>query len=120
MRDEVLKVLEASRREKFIGNALESKIELSADGDWARLLREYESLLPTLFIVSQVQLSSDGLPGATEGLIKGLQIAVRRADGQKCERCWNYSTYVGTDADFPTLCHRCAPTVKHMEAARPV
>ncbi|MBI2816585.1 MAG: isoleucine--tRNA ligase [Acidobacteria bacterium] len=118
VRNEVLKVLEVARREKFIGNSLEAKVELSAEGDWSRLLQEYQSLLPMLFIVSQVHLSPDALPGATESLIKGLQIAVRRADGQKCERCWNYSTQVGKDAEFPTLCERCVPTVKSMEAAR--
>ncbi len=118
VRDEVLKVLEVSRREKFIGNALEAKVELSAEGEWARLLQEYKAMLPMLFIVSQVELSSVALPGATEGLIRGLRIAVRHADGEKCERCWNYSTRLGEDAEFPTLCERCTPSVRLMEAGR--
>ena len=112
VREEVLKALEAARREKFIGNALEAKVELSAEGDWARLLQEYQALLPMIFIVSQVHLSSESLPGATDGIIRGLQIAIRRADGTKCERCWNYSVQVGADTAFPTLCERCAPVVR--------
>ena len=119
VRNEVLKVLEVARREKFIGNALEAKIELSAQGEWARLLEEYKPMLPMLFIVSQVELSSDALPGATEGLIKGLLIAVRRADGKKCERCWNYSLQVGEDSEFPTLCERCVPSLREIENGRP-
>jgi len=116
VRNEVLKALEAARREKFIGNALEAKVELSAEGEWAKLLQEYQEMLPMLFIVSQVRLLPDGLPGAEESLIRGLRIAVRRAEGEKCERCWNYSPHVGEDADFPTLCERCAPAVKTIEA----
>ncbi|MBI3894618.1 MAG: isoleucine--tRNA ligase, partial [Acidobacteria bacterium] len=116
VRNEVLKVLETARKEKFIGNSLEAKVELSAEGEWARLLEEYRSMLPMLFIVSQVHLSHDGLPGASESLIRGLRVAVRRAEGQKCERCWNYSTHVGEDPDFPTVCERCAPAIKAMES----
>ena len=116
VRNEVLKVLEAARKEKFIGNSLEAKVELSAEGEWARLLEEYQSILPMLFIVSQVHLSRDGLLGASDSLIRGLRVAVRRAEGQKCERCWNYSTRVGEDADFPSVCERCAAAIKDMES----
>jgi isoleucyl-tRNA synthetase len=124
VREEVLKKLEAARRDKFIGMSLEAKVELSAEGEWAQLLHEYEEMLPMLFIVSQVSLAwassggaslpGDGLPGGAESLIPGLRIAVRRADGQKCERCWNYSVQVGQDKEFPTLCARCAPVVRSL------
>ena len=93
-------------------------MELSAEGDWARLLQEYEPLLPMLFIVSQVRLSTNTMPGATEAVIRGLGIAVRRADGRKCERCWNYSVKVGEDAEFATLCERCAPVVRALDHHR--
>jgi len=36
-----------------------------------------------------------------------LWIGVSRADGSKCERCWNYSQVVGSFVDHPTLCERC-------------
>ncbi len=114
VRNEVLKVLEAARREKFIGTSLEAKVELSAEGEWARLLKQYSEMLPMLFIVSQVDLSIDGLPGGAEGLIHGLRIAVHRAEGSKCERCWNYSVRVGEDAEFPSLCERCVAALAAM------
>jgi isoleucyl-tRNA synthetase len=119
VRNEVLKVLETARREKFIGNALEAKIELSAQGEWARLLEEYKAMLPMLFIVSHVELTLESLPDATASSIKGLLIAVRRAEGKKCERCWNYSTRVGEDSEWPTLCERCVPSVREIESGRP-
>jgi isoleucyl-tRNA synthetase len=34
-------------------------------------------------------------------------VRVARADGAKCERCWNYSIHVGENAAYPTICERC-------------
>jgi isoleucyl-tRNA synthetase len=112
VREEVLKALETARRERFIGHPLEAKVVLAAEGDWAKLLEEYKSSLPMLFIVSQAVLADGSLPDAASTSTPGLRIAVQRAEGSKCERCWNYSTQVGKDLDFPTLCHRCAPVVR--------
>jgi isoleucyl-tRNA synthetase len=39
---------------------------------------------------------------------------VTRAEGSKCQRCWNYSTLVGSDAEHPTLCERCSPVIRDM------
>ena len=41
-----------------------------------------------------------------------LKVAVKAAEGHKCERCWIYSDTVGQDAEHPTLCARCAEAVK--------
>ena len=41
-----------------------------------------------------------------------LKVAVKAAEGHKCERCWIYSDTVGKDAEHPTLCARCAEAVK--------
>jgi isoleucyl-tRNA synthetase len=46
-----------------------------------------------------------------------LKIHARRADGKKCERCWNYSTHVGENADYPTLCERCVTALAEIEAS---
>ena len=34
------------------------------------------------------------------------------AEGEKCERCWMYSTTVGEDKENPTICHRCSEVIK--------
>ena len=39
---------------------------------------------------------------------------VTRADGAKCQRCWNYSSHVGQDSEHPTLCERCSPVIRDM------
>ena len=35
-------------------------------------------------------------------------IAVFKARGDKCERCWKYDTAIGSDRDHPAVCPRCA------------
>ena len=48
------------------------------------------------------------LPGAD------VAVKIERAAGQKCERCWKYTTDVGSDAAFPTICGGCAEAVKEI------
>nr|WP_293232174.1 zinc finger domain-containing protein [Microcoleus sp. PH2017_05_CCC_O_A] len=40
-----------------------------------------------------------------------LAIGVVKADGQKCDRCWNYSTHVGESIEHPVICERCVSAV---------
>jgi len=65
-----------------------------------------------LFIVSAVSLSR----GAGNGT-SGVKVEVKKADGQKCDRCWNYSTHVGEDKTYPTVCERCSAVLKEIEGA---
>jgi trigger factor len=70
------------------------------------VLKITEKVLPELkavFIVSDVKLEkADG----------ELAVEVTKAEGEKCERCWAYSTTVGACAEHPTLCARCAAILK--------
>jgi len=116
VRGEVLKALEAARNSKLISSALEAKVELSADGDLGGLLAGYQKWLPALFIVSQVVLTRDRAPQAYRSdVLPGFEVIVRRAQGSKCERCWNYSTRVGESADYPTVCERCLAALEEIE-----
>jgi len=36
-----------------------------------------------------------------------VSFAITLADGEKCDRCWNYSTQVGSFENDPTICERC-------------
>jgi len=116
VRTEVLRALEAARNAKTISGALEAKVVLSAGPDLAPLLEQYKSSLPAFFIVSQVVLSAEaGVDAQNSELLPGLRVAVRHADGAKCERCWNYSTHVGENADYPTVCERCVKALTEIE-----
>ncbi|PYV16400.1 MAG: isoleucine--tRNA ligase [Acidobacteria bacterium] len=117
LRDEVLKALESARQEKFIGTPLEARVVLSADGDLAPLLRNYQTFLPTLLIVSQVEIkpaSGDGEAGTRPA---GLTVKIERAQGEKCARCWNYSIHVGEDSRYPAVCERCSAALREIESA---
>jgi isoleucyl-tRNA synthetase len=119
VRTEVLRALEAARNAKTISGALEAKVLLSAGSNLAPLLEQYKSWLPALFIVSQVELVNSAPTEAQKSeLLPGLSVAVQRADGTKCERCWNYSTHVGENADYPTVCERCVKALDEIERER--
>jgi isoleucyl-tRNA synthetase len=105
VRDQVLKSLELARQLKFIGAPLEARLRLKADNDIFPLLDKYLDDLPGLFIVSQVALEHGSGPLTAE---------VERAAGEKCERCWKYTTDVGQDSEFPTLCAACKEAVQKM------
>jgi isoleucyl-tRNA synthetase len=107
IRDDVLRALEDARNAKQIGSSLEAKVVLTADSDTTRFLMGYFSELRYLFIVSQVEVH--------EG--DALSVKIERADGQKCERCWNYSVRVGEFSKYPTVCERCIEALNEIEAA---
>ena len=116
VRTEVLRALESARNAKTISGALEAKVVLSAAQDLAPLLEQYKGWLPGLFIVSQVELAAAAPADAQKSeSLPGLSVAVQRADGAKCERCWNYSTHVGENADYPTVCERCVKALTEIE-----
>jgi isoleucyl-tRNA synthetase len=92
LRDRVLSEIEPLRKDKRIGSSLQAKVVLTADGDDLALLNAYAGQLPMLFIVSDVELR----PGS-------LDVAIERAAGVKCERCWRYVARVSDDG----ICDRC-------------
>ena len=113
VRDEALKALEAARNEKRIGGSLEAQIRLSAPDSLYPVLQRYQDQLRYLFIVSDVVLEHS----PTSNGDTALKIEVSKAPGQKCERCWNYSTHVGEDKAYPTVCERCSAVLEEIEAA---
>jgi len=116
VREEVLKAIEPVRAAKTISAGLEARVTLAASDDLAKLLQKYAAYLPALFIVSQVEVARGATDGAMTHAIEGLVVRVERAQGKKCERCWNYSTHVGESSEFPTLCERCVAALGEIES----
>ncbi|CAI7808044.1 unnamed protein product, partial [Closterium sp. NIES-54] len=94
-------------------------------------LRAVDSLR-TVFLSSQVHvlpseadLASLGLEFSSDvevqwnGEAARVLVAVGRAAGGKCERCWNFSQAVGSFAGHPTLCARCHSVVADLLIALP-
>jgi len=110
VREEVFRALETARKDKVIGSGLQAKVAIAAPAESYGLLEKYRETLRYLFIVSQVELYQ--LSGQGNG--SGLKVEVLHAEGSKCERCWNYSTQVGVDAEYPTVCERCSAALHEM------
>jgi isoleucyl-tRNA synthetase len=111
IRDQVLKPLEEARAQNQIGKSLEAQVKLTASDPLYGVLERHKDDLRYLFIVSQVTLEKGSGNGTGS-----LQVEVSPAAGEKCERCWNYSTRVGEDSKYPTVCERCAPVLRQLEA----
>lgn len=94
VRSHVLKALEEARNEKLIKSSQEAAISLAAPEDVTTLLsKALSDKVSQWMIVSQCDMEK-----ADE-----ISVKVRKADGVKCPRCWNYST----EADSEGLCPRC-------------
>ncbi len=76
------------------------------------VLARHAGDLRYLFIVSAVHLVQASGNGAG-----GVHVEVKKADGLKCERCWNYSIHVGEDKTYPTVCERCSAVLKEIGGA---
>jgi isoleucyl-tRNA synthetase len=115
VRGEVLKALEAARNEKKINSGLEAKVLLNGNPELKSKLKNHLAQLAGLFIVSQVDFFSAGAPDYKSELVPSLEVCVHKADGAKCERCWNYSTRVGENSRYPTICERCSAALAEIE-----
>ncbi|MGQ4646547.1 isoleucine--tRNA ligase [Lyngbya aestuarii] len=125
IRTEVNKVLEQARAEKMIGSSLEAKVLLYvSDKELRQYLEQFnpqDSLssnrvdeLRYLLLASQVEIldSAEAIQQAEYSTKSDkLSVGVVKAEGEKCDRCWNYSTHVGESAEHPTLCERCIPAL---------
>lgn len=107
IRDEVLKALEEARNDKSIGSSLDAKVVLTTDAETTRFLLDYFTDLRYIFIVSQVEVHESDL----------FAVRIEKADGHKCERCWNYSIRVGEFEKYPTVCERCIEALTELEKA---
>ena len=97
--------LEAARAEKKIGKALEADIYLTVTAEDAFMKDMDAADLADIMITSGVVITVGD----------ELKVDVVEAKGEKCERCWKVLSSVGTVAEHPTLCKRCAGVVKNMD-----
>ncbi len=109
VKEAVAKKLEVARAEKKIGLSLEAKVILYAEAEEHDFIKNNLAILKEICMVSELEISENRRNQDEE---VGIGVEVKKADGEKCERCWQYSTTVGEDSDYPTLCHDCAEVMK--------
>ena len=81
-----------------VGASLQAEVTLTLSADDFGLLSSLGADLKYVFITSAITLVA-----ASEQAI-----AVKASEATKCERCWHYCLDVGSVAEHPTLCGRCA------------
>ena len=106
LRGSALPVLEKARQAKEIGKALDAKITFTGTGQALNQASSQVEALRELLNVSQLDIK----PGGGEII----DVAVAKAAGQKCERCWHWETDVGTNAEHPTICARCIAAIRQI------
>ncbi|MBF0531471.1 MAG: isoleucine--tRNA ligase [Candidatus Omnitrophica bacterium] len=117
IRPQVLKALEEKRREGMIGSSLEAKVifQTASDSD-AAYFKQHAAFLPAVFIVSQVEV--ERVAAVASGLSEKhgqTTVEIRKAEGEKCPRCWNYRLDIGASAAYPDVCGRCAKVLRYTE-----
>jgi isoleucyl-tRNA synthetase len=134
LRDDINKLLEGARTDKLVGASLEAAAYVYApdektrelldalDGDRG-LVHPPEKTngvdeLRTILMLSQVNLvDSEAAVSeaceekyvATSGTLSGCVVGVKKADGEKCARCWFYGEQLGADLglEHTDICQRC-------------
>ena len=107
LREVVMKALEAARAEKRIGGSLEAQVAIWGPEETLQFLRSFGDELRFLFITSAVTFG---------GTADEVAVTVLKAVGEKCQRCWNYTTDVSSDPEWPGACARCAAAVRQILA----
>ncbi len=114
LRQEVSKALEESRAAKVIGSSLEAMVVIHAPKTLGQTIGSMEDP-EGFFIVSQLEVrESDeaAAPAEEDGNLPGVSIEVKKAQGDKCPRCWVWTPQIGSDATFPDVCPRCARVLR--------
>ncbi len=104
LRELALPELEKARQAKAIGKALEAKLMFAGSSPALAAAGAHLEALRELLNVSQLEIKPGGEADVT--------VAVSKAAGEKCERCWHWETDVGSQPPHPTICSRCVKAVE--------
>ena len=101
LREQVLKEIEKKREEGIIGSSLETEVLVNCKGKDYSFYKNYQDILSEVFIVSSVSIEKGDFA-----------IIVEKAKGKKCLRCWNWSSSVGENSEYPDICNKCSKSLK--------
>jgi isoleucyl-tRNA synthetase len=107
----VSKILEEKRKESLIGSSFDAKIKLLTNKEiHYKYLESLKDELSEIFKVSQVNVVKQN--NLDSNLTRNsdypdIAIEVHRAEGLKCQRCWNYSISVGANKEHTSICEKC-------------
>ncbi|TVQ83421.1 MAG: isoleucine--tRNA ligase [Micavibrio sp.] len=105
--------LEIKRAEKAVRSSLEAAPKIYVeDENLADMLMGVD--FADICIVSDVEIVIAKVPPYAFTLddISGIGVEFAAASGEKCARCWKYTSDIGSDSEHPAICKRCAEAVK--------
>lgn len=114
VRGEVNKVIEQARADKKVGGSLEAAVTLYAEPELAVKLTALGDELRFVLLTSGAKVADYAEASADaqqSELLKGLKVALSKAEGEKCPRCWHYTTDVGKVAEHAEICGRCVSNI---------
>lgn len=94
VRGEVNKVIEQARADKKVGGSLEAAVTLYAEPELAAKLTALGDELRFVLLTSGATVAdyNDAPADAQQSeVLKGLKVALSKAEGEKCPRCWHYT-----------------------------
>ncbi len=108
----VLGALEIERAEKRIGSSLLAAPDVYVSADYAAALDGVD--LADVVITSDVSVIEGAPPAGAFTLpdVAGVGVAPKKADGEKCARCWRVLPDVDSVPEVPGVCGRCADAVR--------
>jgi isoleucyl-tRNA synthetase len=127
VRNTVNKALEQARATGKIGKSLDARVLLEFENaDLKQQVAKLGPELPAFFITSQAEIDDTAAGANSNGkhssevlsqvAESGLKVTVVKADGEKCPRCWKYSTKIGVDPKCPEVCDTCAAALESCES----
>ncbi len=110
IRSYVTRAIEPLRKDGTLGHSLDARIHIYLDEEKMQSVNSVQADLRDICIVSQcfvLPLADANEKSTRFEDFEGLAIFVEKAYGEKCERCWIYSTELGSNQEHPGLCPRC-------------
>lgn len=112
VRSDVFKALETARNEKLIGKSFEAHVTLFLKPEDQEHLAALETDLRQDLIISALDIQDFEAAPANAIKYRDRAVLVEHAAGEVCPRCRMIRTDVGSDANLPQLCGRCAKLVE--------
>jgi isoleucyl-tRNA synthetase len=107
VRDDILKAIEEARKQDLVRHPYEARVILKLPKEHKEIVEKRLDWIKFFFTVSQVELSDnpEGDVVINGESVKDSVVAVSKAKGEKCPRCWIYDESVGRNGQ--PVCDRC-------------
>ncbi|MDO4878037.1 MAG: isoleucine--tRNA ligase [Neisseria sp.] len=103
VRNTVTAAIEPLRADKSLGSSLQAEVKITAPAELLEPLRTLGGELRFVLLVSKAEV--------VEGQGAETLVEVKISGGEKCERCWHYTTDVGSVDGYDGVCARCAGNI---------